>query len=161
MTAHSGSFFSADDCPLRRCFAARRRPRGATLLKPKDCLYHSIGDSRVGDRVRIRYPAGASRLTGVASKGKATVSLSRTGSHCPWRSLPNGIAGTPGRIRTCDLLLRRQPLYPSELQAPTERKCTPGGRGGQGFTHTYVTHTYTSGRRVANHRPRHVATRGR
>ena len=27
------------------------------------------------------------------------------------------IAGTPGRIRTCDLLLRRQPLYPSELQA--------------------------------------------
>ena len=25
--------------------------------------------------------------------------------------------GTPGRIRTCDLLLRRQPLYPSELQA--------------------------------------------
>ena len=28
-----------------------------------------------------------------------------------------GIAGTPGRIRTCDLLLRRQPLYPSELQA--------------------------------------------
>jgi len=107
MTAHSGSFFSADDCLLRRCFDARRRPRGATLLKPKDCLYHSIGDSRVGDRVRIRYPAGASRLTGVASKGKATVSLSRTGSHCPWRSLPNGIAGTPGRIRTCDLLLRR------------------------------------------------------
>ena len=27
------------------------------------------------------------------------------------------IVGTPGRIRTCDLLLRRQPLYPSELQA--------------------------------------------
>ena len=25
--------------------------------------------------------------------------------------------GTPGRIRTCDLLLRRQTLYPSELQA--------------------------------------------
>ena len=31
----------------------------------------------------------------------------------------NGIGGTPGRIRTCDLLLRRQPLYPSELQAHT------------------------------------------
>ena len=31
--------------------------------------------------------------------------------------IPKGIAGTPGRIRTCDLLLRRQPLYPSELQA--------------------------------------------
>ena len=29
----------------------------------------------------------------------------------------NGIAGTPGGIRTPDLLLRRQPLYPSELQA--------------------------------------------
>src|SRR5690349_8803076 len=29
----------------------------------------------------------------------------------PW------LVGTPGRIRTCDLLLRRQTLYPSELQA--------------------------------------------
>jgi hypothetical protein len=28
-----------------------------------------------------------------------------------------GINGTPGGIRTPDLLLRRQPLYPSELQA--------------------------------------------
>ena len=27
------------------------------------------------------------------------------------------LVGTPGRIRTCDLLLRRQTLYPSELQA--------------------------------------------
>ena len=26
--------------------------------------------------------------------------------------------GTPGTIRTCDLLLRRQTLYPSELRAP-------------------------------------------
>jgi hypothetical protein len=31
--------------------------------------------------------------------------------------IPKVIDGTPGRIRTCDLLLRRQPLYPSELQA--------------------------------------------
>ena len=29
----------------------------------------------------------------------------------------NGSNGTPGGIRTPDLLLRRQPLYPSELQA--------------------------------------------
>jgi hypothetical protein len=29
----------------------------------------------------------------------------------------HGLAGTPGGIRTPDLLLRRQPLYPSELQA--------------------------------------------
>ena len=28
--------------------------------------------------------------------------------------------GTPGRIRTCGLLLRRQTLYPSELQAHTQ-----------------------------------------
>jgi hypothetical protein len=27
----------------------------------------------------------------------------------------------PGRTRTCDLLLRRQPLYPAELQGPTPR----------------------------------------
>ena len=35
-------------------------------------------------------------------------------SHLARQELGNG---TPGRIRTCDLLLRRQPLYPSELQA--------------------------------------------
>ena len=28
-------------------------------------------------------------------------------------------------------LLRRQPLYPSELQAPAEKKCTPDRHGGQ------------------------------
>ena len=30
---------------------------------------------------------------------------------------PKELADTPGGIRTPDLLLRRQPLYPSELQA--------------------------------------------
>ncbi len=30
---------------------------------------------------------------------------------------PKELTGTPGGIRTPDLLLRRQPLYPSELQA--------------------------------------------
>ena len=40
--------------------------------------------------------------------------------------------GTPGRIRTCDLLLRRQPLYPSELQAHAEEKFTPRSSPGQG-----------------------------
>jgi hypothetical protein len=29
--------------------------------------------------------------------------------------------GTPDRIRTCDLLLRRQTLYPAELRAPRRR----------------------------------------
>ncbi len=29
----------------------------------------------------------------------------------------NDLTGTPGRIRTCDLLLRRQALYPTELRA--------------------------------------------
>src|SRR5215467_2033379 len=31
------------------------------------------------------------------------------------------LPGAPGRIRTRDPLLRRQLLYPAELQAPTER----------------------------------------
>jgi hypothetical protein len=35
-----------------------------------------------------------------------------------------GIVGTPGGIRTPDLLLRRQPLYPSELQAHTRGSLT-------------------------------------
>ena len=30
-------------------------------------------------------------------------------------------SGTPGRIRTCDLLLRRQALYPAELRARNSR----------------------------------------
>ena len=31
--------------------------------------------------------------------------------------------GAPGRTRTCDRLLRRQLLYPAELQAPTRTLC--------------------------------------
>jgi hypothetical protein len=31
--------------------------------------------------------------------------------------------GAPGRIRTCDRLLRRQLLCPAELQAPAEPLC--------------------------------------
>ena len=34
---------------------------------------------------------------------------------------PAVLMGAPGRIRTRDPLLRRQLLYPAELQAPTER----------------------------------------
>src|ERR1700722_7752904 len=33
------------------------------------------------------------------------------------------LAGAPGRTRTCDRLLRRQLLYPAELQAPTRTLC--------------------------------------
>src|ERR1700733_12563177 len=33
------------------------------------------------------------------------------------------LAGAPGRIRTRDPLLRRQPLYPTELQAPDNLLC--------------------------------------
>ena len=43
----------------------------------------------------------------------------------------NGIAGTPGGIRTPDLLLRRQPLYPSELQAHALGSLTPRYPRGQ------------------------------
>src|SRR5690348_14660949 len=47
------------------------------------------------------------------------------------------LMGAPGRIRTRDPLLRRQLLYPAELQAPTERivqypghaQATSPGRG--------------------------------
>ena len=41
--------------------------------------------------------------------------------------------GTPGGIRTPDLLLRRQPLYPSELQAHATASVTPANYRGQGF----------------------------
>src|SRR5580704_12865601 len=34
-----------------------------------------------------------------------------------------GECGAPGRTRTCDRLLRRQLLYPAELQAPTRTLC--------------------------------------
>ncbi len=39
--------------------------------------------------------------------------------------------GTPGGIRTPDLLLRRQPLYPSELQAHCGESLTLRRRAGQ------------------------------
>src|SRR3984957_2473422 len=36
---------------------------------------------------------------------------------------PAGESGAPGRTRTCDRLLRRQLLYPAELQAPKRTLC--------------------------------------
>src|ERR1051325_2477597 len=36
-----------------------------------------------------------------------------------------GESGTPEWIRTTDLLLRRQTLYPAELRAHTSADCTP------------------------------------
>ncbi len=42
------------------------------------------------------------------------------GSRWPYKSLSyNGLAGAPGMIRTCDLLVRSQTLYPAELRALT------------------------------------------
>jgi hypothetical protein len=38
--------------------------------------------------------------------------------------LETGVSGAPGRIRTCDRLLRRQLLCPAELQAPGLQFCT-------------------------------------
>ena len=42
-------------------------------------------------------------------------------AHQPRSSLTDGLRGTPGRIRTCGLLLRRQALYPAELRARAMR----------------------------------------
>ena len=39
-----------------------------------------------------------------------------------------GKGGAPGRIRTCDLPLRRRTLYPAELRAPDGDKNTPADR---------------------------------
>jgi hypothetical protein len=39
-----------------------------------------------------------------------------------------GGGGAPGRIRTCDLPLRRRTLYPAELRAPDGDKNTPADR---------------------------------
>lgn len=44
------------------------------------------------------------------------------------RLKPKELTGTPGGIRTPDLLLRRQPLYPSELQAHPEESLLDGLR---------------------------------
>ncbi len=40
----------------------------------------------------------------------------RRGTSGGQRGLSGSESGVPGRIRTCDPLLRRQPLYPAELQ---------------------------------------------
>ena len=52
------------------------------------------------------------------------------------RSGEDGGGGTPGRIRTCDLRLRRPTLYPTELRAltkivlpPATRRPAGGGAG--------------------------------
>src|SRR4029077_19311422 len=82
----------------------------------------------------------------LASQARAYATGSPFGSpSSPDKSLIGLLPGAPGRIRTRDPLLRRQLLYPAELQAPTERivqdpghvqatspgySRLPGGRGG-------------------------------
>src|SRR5258706_13998320 len=43
----------------------------------------------------------------------------------------NPLVSAPGRIRTCDRLLRRQLLCPAELQAPGLQLCMPKVTRGQ------------------------------
>jgi hypothetical protein len=66
-----------------------------------------------------------------------------------------GFSGTPGPIRTADLLLRRQTLYPAELRAHNYRlpNCVTLRRSGQTplrsptmWYHFNVTTIYTSRR---------------
>jgi hypothetical protein len=62
-----------------------------------------------------------------AAKGKQYVPLAHTGSQVraagvysqiknPFTERTDSLFGTPGRTRTCDLLVRSQTLYPTELR---------------------------------------------
>ena len=61
-----------------------------------------------------------------------------------------GLSGTPGPIRTADLLLRRQTLYPAELRAHSEQQfnCRHNLRGGSNV-HERVTMWYDSFRPIS------------
>jgi hypothetical protein len=58
--------------------------------------------------------------------------VSTVGVNRPLKILESGVlAGAPGRIRTCDRLLRRQLLCPAELQAPGLQFCSAKVTRGQ------------------------------
>ena len=76
------------------------QPRGAnleqSLRRPSRRIRRPVGDLR---RLACGRPSADHRSTPAAPLGAT------------------GEVGTPDRIRTCDLLLRRQTLYPAELRA--------------------------------------------
>ena len=81
-----------------------------------DTLRHSPG-SRRRERQRRRSPRCLARRNSEHFLPK-TKSLRQSHGAFPRESLGTKIrTGDPGRIRTCDLLLRRQLLYPTELRS--------------------------------------------
>ena len=65
------------------------------------------------------------QLHGLLDQGETEPLLQTVATEAVSAILETGVsAGAPGRIRTCDRLLRRQLLCPAELQAPGLQFCT-------------------------------------
>jgi hypothetical protein len=105
---------------LRSASPSRRRPRGR-LADGRCHMYRSKASRKASTATPCGWSAD-DRSTGTSgrrstSKGREVPDL----RFCP---------RAPGRTRTCDPLLRRQPLYPAELQGPrfTLQRGDSGGR---------------------------------
>ena len=147
------------DVPLRAGAGAampRKRPStvDATIsffmgvssqVEPRQPILPRIGESA---SAIVRQRATASCRKSVVNSRRAFVAIERLPAlrelirgvrqfergH-PWRrtevETSKGVGGDPGRARTCDLLLRRQLLYPAELRGrgaaePRERQWVQG-----------------------------------
>ena len=74
---------------------------------------------RVGDQ-RPRCPLTTAEFSVICWPSAVASSLGQRDKRFGWSER----TCAPGRTRTCDRLLRRQLLYPAELQAPTGTLCT-------------------------------------
>ena len=99
-------------------------------LHGNDGRQQEIADS-LSKLAREELKRGSRRAAAALSGGRrprnghetATVPCDHAALACRYRVRPAGERGAPGRTRTCDRLLRRQLLYPAELQAPTRTLC--------------------------------------
>jgi hypothetical protein len=95
-----------DDEGMRMPAAPGLRDRIAPSATPAADDHLNSGDAGDLDAVLSREQTFHFNLVGSKSSGDEISILK---------------SGTPGRIRTCDLLLRRQTLYPAELRVHVTR----------------------------------------
>jgi hypothetical protein len=101
--------------PPRRLRPPVRRPRAAAARAAKR-RRRARTRRRNGERGDER-PCAIGRSASATVKAKTPPRRSGSGNFAPLSPDSHRAAGDPGRIRTCDLLLRRQLLYPAELRS--------------------------------------------
>ena len=92
---------------------------------PKRCG-HMVGKQVIDPEEmagKVRAMADVRRRRAATSAGALCLTMILGIGVAPVLAYSQGLNGTPGPIRTADLLLRRQTLYPAELRAQEHHQC--------------------------------------